>query len=256
MFCDQCGFRFFDRGLSPEEANNYYSTYRDAGYLRERNSFEPFYTEKVHRGIHDWLRSKGRRIALAQVLEQAGAPTAFSAALDFGGGGGHMLLDIAAARKAVFDLSDDEMEPGITRITSLEPAGCDWDLVLSCQVLEHLSDPLSAVVQVREMLLPGGWFYAEVPDEIWSNRACSGRVRDAFLAWIVKKPLCLTAADVLSTGVRIKLGFLPPLGFVPMREHLNYFTTEALRRLLLKAGFSVAWSGKNRENCICVVARR
>ena len=256
MFCDQCGFRFFDRGLSPDEANSYYSSYRDARYFKERNSFEPFYTEKVHRGIHDYLQSKGRRIALAQVLEEVGVSAAFSAALDFGGGAGHMLLDITAPRKAVFDLSDDEMEPGVSRITSPELVGRDWDLVLSCQVLEHVSDPLSVVNQIREMLLPGGSFYAEVPDEMWSNWACSGPVRNAFLAWLVKRPMCLTAGGVLSTGVRIKLGFLPPMAFVPMREHLNYFTTESLRRLLLRAGFSVPWAGKNRENCICAVGRR
>src|SRR5690242_17698195 len=33
MFCDECGFRFFGRGLSDEEAGRYYASYRDVSYL-------------------------------------------------------------------------------------------------------------------------------------------------------------------------------------------------------------------------------
>jgi hypothetical protein len=256
MFCANCGFRFFERGLTPEEATSYYAGYRDYAYLKERNHFEPFYTKKVHLGLDNWLRSKGRRVALAQALELAGAPRSFEAALDYGGGTGQMLLDTPAAHKAVFDLAAEAPEPGIARIQSQELTGRRWELILSCQVLEHLSDPRAVVHEITQILSPGGWFYAEVPDEMWSNGARSGARRDAWVAWVTKRRWPLLMADCVSTACRVKLGFLPPMGFIPMREHLNYFTIESLSKLLAGCGLSVKWSGRNAENCICAVGVR
>jgi len=46
--CNNCDFRFYDRGLSEEEGNAYYQKYRDENYFTERNKFEPFYTRAVH----------------------------------------------------------------------------------------------------------------------------------------------------------------------------------------------------------------
>ncbi len=255
MFCDSCGFRFYNRGLSESEGNRYYQGYRDQTYFKDRNRFEPFYTKSAYNADSTWLVSKGRRAALAHALEQGGAPKSFEAALDFGGGTGQMLLDIEATRKSVFDVSGGQTEAGVTRISSQE-LGSHWDLVLSCQVLEHLADPFCSLQTIANNLSKGGWLYAEVPDQHWSNSARNGSAREAWLSWIIDKPRLLLAADIVSTAFRIKCGFLPPMGFIPMREHLNYFTVEALCALLRRAGFSVRWSGRNLENSICAVATR
>ncbi len=256
MFCARCGFRFYDRGLSEAEGNSYYQGYRDQTYFKERNRFEPFYTRSAYDGDTTWMASPGRRVALAQVLENAGAPKSFRAALDYGGGTGQMLLDVDAGKRVVFDVSGGHTEDGVVWIGAQQEVGGDWDLVLSCQVLEHLSDPLGSVEFIAGILSNGGWFYAEVPDQHWKNSARSGRLRQAWLSWIVDKPLLLVAADTVSTAFRVKCGFLPPMGFIPMREHLNYFTEDALRALLQRAGFTVPWSGKNAEGAICAVGRR
>lgn len=256
MFCNRCGFRFYDRGLSESEGNRYYQGYRDQSYFKDRNRHEPFYTKRAYQGDTAWMASSGRRLALARALEQAGAPKTFRAALDYGGGTGQMLLDVDAGKRAVFDVSGGRTEDGVEWIGSQEKLGSDWDLVLSCQVLEHLSDPFSSVEFIAGIMSKGGWFYAEVPDQHWSNPARNGAVRQAWLSWIVDKPLILVAADTISTAFRIKCGFLPPLGFIPMREHLNYYTEKALNALLQRAGLAVKWSGKNLENAICAVATR
>jgi hypothetical protein len=256
MFCDRCGFRFYDRGLSESECNNYYQGYRDVTYFKDRNHYEPFYTRSAYNGDSAWMKSKGRRVALAHALEQAGAPHSFQAALDYGGGTGQMLLDVDSPKRVVFDVSGGETESGVAWIGSEENLGNNWDLVLSCQVLEHLSDPFSSVQLIASILSKGGWFYAEVPYQHWSNSARSGPVRQAWLSWIVDKPRLLVAADTLSTVFRVKCGFLPPMGFIPMREHLNYFTEEALCALMQKAGLTVKWFGRNLENAVCAVAQR
>jgi hypothetical protein len=42
MFCANCGFRFFERGLTPEEATSYYAGYRDDAYLEKEITSSPF----------------------------------------------------------------------------------------------------------------------------------------------------------------------------------------------------------------------
>jgi hypothetical protein len=256
MFCDRCGCRFYDRGLSESEGNRYYQGYRDLAYFRDRHHYEPFYTVGAYNADTTRMASQSRRAALAQVLEQAGAPKRFHSALDYGGGTGRMLLDVDAGRKAVFDVARGQTESGVAWIGSQEELGGNWDLVLNCQVLEHLNDPFSSVEFIANVMSKGGWLYAEVPDQHWANSAQSGQVRQAWLSWIVDKPWLLVTADTVSTAFRIKCGFLPPMGFIPMREHLNYFTVEALCALLQRAGLAVRWSGKNLENSICAVATR
>lgn len=105
LFCRNCGFRFFDRGLSEIEASRYYDGYRSETYLQERNRCEPFYTRRVHRELTSWLESGQRRRALASALSASGAPEYFQAVLDFGGGDGSLIEEIASTKKAVFDLS-------------------------------------------------------------------------------------------------------------------------------------------------------
>jgi hypothetical protein len=69
------------------------------------------------------------------------------------------------------------------------------------------------------------------------------------------RPL-LIAADVACTASRIKLGRLPPLGFIAMREHLNYFTTGSLTAVLIRSGFKVAICGIDNAGQLFAVARK
>jgi len=80
------------------------------------------------------------------------------------------------------------------------PVQKDLDLVLACHVLEHLYDPLAALNRIHAALRPGGYLLLEVP--------------------------CATAPDSLLPGW---------FSF----EHLHYYRTEILERLLSQAGFEM-----------------
>jgi hypothetical protein len=123
-------------------------------------------------------------------------------------------------------------------------------------VLEHLSDPFFQVSDIARLLSPGGWLYVEVPDQSWRNIASPRAIQRAWLSLLLKSSRALHAADFVSTAIRVKLGFVPPLGFVPMREHINFFTEQAVTALLRRAGLQVRWSGRNSEQAICAVATR
>jgi hypothetical protein len=255
-FCDRCGFRFFARGLSDQEASALYRNYRDGNYFQTRNRWEPFYTRARHEQTIAWSRAPSRVDDLRRTFARAGLPERFSYVLDHGGNEGHMLKGVDADRKVVFDPSGREVLPGITAVsdpTELLP-GCD--LLLSCQVLEHVSDPVSYLRQVAALCADGACVYIEVPDESWSNRTGHGWLRDAWLNFLVRQRHLLAFFDMLSTGCRVKLGFLPPLGFIPMREHLNYFTIQALESILVASDLEPILSGRNGEMQLFAIARK
>jgi hypothetical protein len=45
--------------------------------------------------------------------------------------------------------------------------------------------------------------------------------------------------DFWSTAVRVKFGFIPPLGFAKQHEHLNYFDVGSMAKLASTAGLEV-----------------
>jgi hypothetical protein len=255
-FCNQCGFCFFGRGLSTGEADRLYRGYRDADYFAIRNRWEPFYTRAQHEAVIDWSHSPSRTDDLRKTFAQAGLPSRFRYALDHGGHQGHMLQGIDAASKVVFDPAGCEPLAGVTAVSDAADIPPQCDLFLSCQVLEHASDPVGYLRQAASLCADGACLYIEVPDELWSNRVLHGPVRDAWLKLLLRHHRLLILADMLSTGCRVKLGFLPPMGFIPMREHLNYFTITALDSILPAAGFQVLLSGRNNGGQIFAVAKK
>ena len=80
------------------------------------------------------------------------------------------------------------------------PLQKNLDLVLACHVLEHLYDPVAALTRIHAALRPGGYLLLEVP--------------------------CATAPDSLLPGW---------FAF----EHLHYYRTEILERVLNQAGFEI-----------------
>lgn len=255
-YCAACGLRFFERGLSSEESARYYRGYRNAEYVRERRRWEPFYTDRQHALQVEWSRSKQRTDALREALARSHAPSHFASALDHGGNEGHMLAAIDADRKAVFDPSGSPALDGLEQFAEVTRLPAGWSLVISCQVLEHVSAPAAYLRELATLLADDGFLYIEVPAEAWRPGAGARELRDSCLRLLLRSRPLLIAADVLCTAARIKLGRLPPLGFVAMREHLNYFTTDAVVALLERSGFTVDLSGINAVGQIFALATK
>ena len=246
--CPECGFAFHGRGLSDAEVANYYRNYRDEEYFRARNSYEPFYTRKVHDSLDAAMGGPERRVALRSYLNRfsialAGAGDEQSI-LDYGGGQGRLISQLPG-RKYVYDLSGETPVQEVTGIpkSGLEPGR--FDLVVCAQMIEHATDPFAVVEELMQLLKPGGNLYIEVPyDETWRDFSCDGRLRRWVLGIARKARGFNTAWDIYGTAFRVKLKVLPPLAFVPVREHLNYFEPESLRRLGRRAGGSVVDAGR------------
>lgn len=242
--CAGCGFRYYERGLTDGEAKAYYDGYRNDDYIRERHRFEPFYTQAAHDTDTAFKVSDVRRTELLSALGRAGIALPLSSVVDFGGGEGWLIRDLPATRRFVLDISESATVPGVERIPDKSYLAEQVDLITCAQVLEHVSDPAALLHEMMLLLRSGGAIYLEVPDQIWRETRIM-RPRAGFLSWLCAHPKLLMLWDTYSTVFRVILGRLPPLGFVPMREHINFFTLEALRQLAQRAGLTICAQGIN-----------
>lgn len=253
--CKSCGFRFFERDLSDSETSNLYRNYRNADYFAVRNRWEALYTAHQHQAVIAWSHSAARSVELQRLLVGTGVPAQVDYALDHGGDGGQLLQAIEAKKKVVFDLSGTPAIQGVSAVSEAThiPPACD--LLLSCQVLEHVANPRQYLTDLTRCCADNAYLYIEVPNEQWSNHVWPGRIRDLWLRFLLRHYLLLKCADAISTACRIKFKFLPPLGFIPMREHLNYFTQRSLIALLRLSGFSIVQSGYTMSNQLFAIVQ-
>ncbi len=254
--CEDCGLRFFERGLDDAEVARYYDGYRDAEYQRTRHKWEPFYTAGQHASLLAWSESPFRRDNLRHSLSRAAAPSFFNSVLDHGGSQGHMLAAVEAARKAVYDPSARSTVEGVESYARADALPRDWMLILSCQVLEHTSSPAAYIRDLHALLGDDGWLYVEVPDESWRPAIGGEALRRRVLRTLLSMRPLLIAADVLCTVLRVRYRRLPPLGFIAMREHLNYFTARSLSAVLARNGFQVEACGIDNGGQLFAVARK
>lgn len=238
--CRACSFRFFEDRLTPAEADRLYAGYRGDRYFRERHRHEPWYTRKVNDAIGgDDAVVAERRGALDRFVRAHVNIGAVDDVLDFGGDRGQLIPAIGQ-RRFVYEISGVRPVDGVVNIASAEALrGRSFDLVLLCHVLEHCSEPTSVLAEVRSLMRTNGsMLYVELPYERVNLRWLGKRAPyRAYLGAIRRVRPALLALDLYSTLFRVRFETLPPLGFVRMHEHLNFFDERSLGRLLERSGF-------------------
>jgi SAM-dependent methyltransferase len=233
--CLACGGLFAHERYEAAEALRLYEDYRGARYLEVRHRHEFWYTARVNEGFVDG--TPARRLGIQDALDQAGASFSFGRALDFGGGEGSLFPDGPWAQRLVVDPSGAPKATGILGVRALEEvAPGHFDLIMACQVLEHLAAPLATVEQLAGRLSPDGLLYVEVPDEDFTDWTLPRVLQRPFLSWLTRRPRLLTGLDLLSVALRRKLRVLPPMGFLKLHEHINFFSLEALGKLIERSG--------------------
>ena len=243
MECRNCTFRFFDARLTPDEVERLYSGYRGEDYFGSRHQHEFWYTRKFNLGIgHDQPAIAFRKRVVESLLQRHIDLGSIDTVLDYGGDEGQFIPDALGKKKYVFELSDAAPVPGVTKIRSeADLRAHRFDLVMICHVLEHCSDPCAALQRIQE--LRGGrplFCYVEVPYERYDLRfAGRGKLFAWYVAGLLRCPPLLMAADFVSTAIRLKTNWIPPLGILKCHEHLNYFNEQSLEVLLRAAGFDV-----------------
>lgn len=238
LSCPTCGFIFYDRGLSDSEAQRYYRDYRSEEYFQTRHFFEPFYTRSHHEASSaNNITIKPRVHALSQLFHRHHL-SIFGPILDYAGDNGLLLsqfltsLHTPTTSAFVYDLSNQPLSPGIQSWSPTTLTPPRFQCILAMQFLEHVHDPRFTLETLLTLLEPGGILYLEVPyDETFYDASGPDRLRRPILRILDRCRWLQIALDFYSTAFRLYFHCLPPFGYLPMREHLQFFSLSSLRAL-------------------------
>lgn len=238
--CKNCSFSFYDRRLTEEEAGRLYKDYRGEGYQKLREKYDCWYTVKVNNALNNDVTALKEQKRIINKLIKENIQKELKYALDFGGNRGESFTKcIGTVRKCVYDISGVKTVSGVERICDYkELLQHSFDFIMCNMTLEHVSDPALLVRQLYEIASDQTYLYAEVPSEnpFQKNK------------FSVFKNLELMFNPYYSCRKLIKHYFhLRKQPYMPMTEHINFFTPKAFVMLMTLNGFEVIDVQENYE---------
>jgi SAM-dependent methyltransferase len=241
MTCPACGFRCFDHRFDDAELGRLYQGYREEDYYRTRHGWEPWYTRKINTGLSEDPRElETRKAGSFRLISGALDGVQPRRILDYGGDRGQFIPDGLGGERFVYEISGRPPLPGIRAVADLSGLEGSFDLVMICQVLEHLPDLPAQLDILHRLAGAGGVLYVEVPLERPDlRRAGAWPWGGRGLRWLAGHPWLLRCVDFYSTVARVRCNRIPPWGFLKASEHINFFTTGSLEALLRRKGFQV-----------------
>jgi hypothetical protein len=200
--CNDCGLIFLDIRFDDSEMAALYHGYRDEEYTALRTRFEPDY-----RARNDILVEGYDYIPHVEAFlrERIGR---VESVLDWGGDTGlNTPFRQEVAVHHVYEISDKPVIEGARRVEAAEAIANEYDLVVVSQVLEHVPFPGDVVSEVARVMGKGTALWVEVPYEsVIREAADPGQAYQQKRHW---------------------------------HEHINFFTEDALTRLLEGAGLRI-----------------
>jgi len=204
--CRACSFIQTKVPFPEESLAKLYVDYRSDSYNQERTRYEPFYASIAKQVGRSDQEIRTRVDGLTKWLTTKLDIESEFSMLDYGGADGRFLPNLTA-KKYVYEISDIEPIQDIVRVkneTSLE----SYSYVQVAHVLEHVSYPLALATRAASYLKSSGYLYIEVPQDL--------------------------TVDIIA---RLTNG--DPKIPVAIHEHINFYTTESVEKLLQAAGLDV-----------------
>ncbi len=203
LHCHICGMVFLDMRFDDAEMARLYQGYRGEAYTALREHYEPGYRTRNER-----LVAGDGHIGQVEQLLRPWLP-AQPAILDWGGDTGlNTPLRQQARLHHVFDISGQPAINGAQSVSLAVLAQHRYDLIVLSNVLEHVPQPEVLLAQIQPHL-HDGLLYVEVPFESLMQQA---RATPAEAVWRRKRH---------------------------WHEHINFFSVEAMTRLLARCGLGV-----------------
>lgn len=227
IYCPVCNFYFSEYRPNEEELGRLYKDYRGEEYQKQRQKFEPAYTEEFNKSLgfsEDVIAF--RKYSMMQIIKNFILPENIKTVLDWGGDAGQYIPDeFVNAEKYVYDISGIKTQEGVQLLTSKESLkNRHWDLILCDHVLEHLSDPVSTVNEIISLMDKGSYLYVELPLEKY-------------------------AEEYRLQGDKKESTFI--------HEHINLFSTQTLENLFMRPDITILENTINIQGCIsCFIKKQ
>jgi Methyltransferase domain len=205
--CLDCSFIQTRFPFSDGSIANLYEDYRSDSYNKERTSYEPDYPTIQNRVGQCTENGLDRVAALTNWLK-ARINLNGSAMLDYGGSNGQYLPSLPG-EKFLFEISDIQPVPGVTRISN-ESLLQRYPYVQLSHVLEHVTEPLQMVRHVATFVAEQGYLLIEVPQD-----QSTERIRQ------------LQAGSIDIT--------------LPIHEHINVYSQLAVQKLIEASNLELAF---------------
>lgn len=232
-FCEACTFAFYDYRISDAESALLYRDYRGESYQKTRQKYECWYTPKVNRALNEDLNGlREQKTVIAEILH-ANTDREIRTALDYGGNEGRTFFPaLGTEQKFVFDISKVKTLDGITGISDYDALKQHtFDFIMCNHLFEHLADPQDVLRRIRAAGDKNTLFYIEVPSENPFTRVNKFSVLHNLRMM----------TDPLFNPVLLVRAYLHKRRqpFMPMHEHINFYTPKSMCRMLKRNGFAV-----------------
>jgi SAM-dependent methyltransferase len=218
LYCPKCDFNFFSLRPTDQQLSNLYKDYRGIEYQKLRQIYEPGYTPEFNFNLgHSPSEISFRKQHVGNILNNNVNISKLKNVLDYGGDNGQFIPnELEKCNRCVFEVSDVEPLKGIKKITHYEKLlEQNWDFIMLCHVLEHVSDPKNFLFkEVLKLAKEGTYIYIEVP-----NQKVKFEVNSASTL------LCDT----------------------PMHEHLNFFSKKSFERMFSETKFKIVYISDDND---------
>lgn len=241
--CETCSFSFYDRRLTDEEEGKLYINYRTSEYQKQREQYDCWYTAKVNEALNnDEMALEEQRRVISKMIRDNIDQT-INNALDYGGNRGDTFgKDMNIRNKYVYDISDVDVIDGVNKISSYEDLKkITFDFIMCNMVLEHIASPVAFAKDLYDIGTKGTYYYFEVPSEnpFQKNK------------FSIKKNLKLLLNPNFNKIKLVKHYLnIRKEPYMPMHEHVNFYTPKSIRTLMENAGFEVISVEENYEKSV------
>lgn len=240
-FCKRCTFAFYDYRISDEESGRLYDGYRGKKYQKTRERYECWYTAKVNEALNsDTAALESQKTVIERIVSQ-NVKHELRTALDYGGNESRTFTPMLGTQeKFVYDISHVETIAGVQGISDFdELKKHHFDFVMCNHLFEHLADPVGTMRLIREIGDQDTIFYIETPSENPFTKENKFSIRKNFA--LLFNP---TYSNLKLTKYYFQQRKQP---FMPMKEHINFYTPESMRKLAEMNGFRVLDVQENEE---------
>ena len=167
-YCPDCGIYYSSYRPTDKEMELLYKNYRDEKYLKQRQKYEPDYTEEFNKDLGYSEKNKTiRNNHMQSLLCRYTDVNKIKTVLDYGGDSGQNIPSFfTESENFVYDVSGLKPVEGVKSISREELHNKKWDFIMCNHVLEHVSYPLNIINEIIDILAEDGLLYLEVPNDM------------------------------------------------------------------------------------------